>query len=103
MQELDGILEEVIIKVLVEVQKEVHADFPVVNDLVGDDSQIFNMSIVVFSRNEGVGVPAREEVVVFVAADHPFVFSNDFLSSVVSVVDRSLKGLSFFVSEGVEH
>ena len=102
MKELDCILEQIIIKVFVEMQQEMHWDFLGVNHLLGGEGTVFTVSVEMVGFDHGWAVPGGEVEMIGIASWLPGLPVNDLFGFVIDVVDWGGLHLSFLMSEGVE-
>ena len=102
MEELNGVLQQVVIEVFVKVEKEVQTYLLWIHDLLDSHFHIINITVGMVSLNYGRTVPARYEEV-DITSSFPFILSHNLLSFVVHIVDGSGEGFTLSVPEGVEH
>ena len=87
MKQIDCVLQEVIVKVFIQVQQEVKTDFLGVHDLLNGHIHFFNVSVNVLAFNNSGAIPSWDKEV-DVASGIPVVCGYDFFSFIVDVVDR---------------
>ena len=81
MEQINGILQQVVIEILVEVQQEVQTDLLVVHDLVDHHRQLRTVPVAVLGLHHHVAVPGREEEVDTIATALPSLSPHDLLRS----------------------
>lgn len=101
MEKVNGVGEEIIIEVFVEVEHKVETDLSGVHHLLDSHTDFLDITVLVEALNYGSAIEARHEEI-DVAGGLPGLLCNDDLSLVIDVVDGSGEGLSGLVAEGVE-
>lgn len=101
VQEVDGVGEQVIVEIFIEMQHEVQTDLAGVHHLLSGHANSSHISILVEPLNDRSGVEARDEEV-DVASGLPGFLGDDLLSLVADVINGSGQGLACLVPEGVE-
>ena len=103
MQNLYGILEQIVIEVLVEMQQEMQTDFFRIHDLLDAEVDFTDFTITEAGLHNDRAVPAGEGVVRVGDRAGPSGPINNFFSLVVDVVNGCLAGQSVFMPESMEH
>ena len=103
MEELNCILKEIIIKIFMEMQKEMHGDFLRVNHLLHGENTILTVSVEMVCLDHSWAIPGWVEEVVGIAGWFPGISVDDLLTLIMDIVDWSFQDLSFLVSECMEN
>ena len=102
VEEVDGVLEQVVVEVLIQMEQEVEGNFLGVEYLLGHDGKLINLSVFELPLDQGGIVEPRHEVLCPVAT-LPLVLRYYLLGLIIDEIDGSELGLAVGEVEGAEH
>ena len=102
VEEVDGVLEQVVVEVLIQMEQEVEGNFLGVEYLLGHDGKLINLAVFELPLDQGGIVEARHEVLCPVAT-LPLVLRYYLLGLIIDEIDGSELGLAVGEVEGAEH
>jgi hypothetical protein len=100
VEEVDGVGQQIIVEVFIEMQHEVETDLTGVHHLLGRHTNSRHITILVEALNDRSGVEAWDEEV-DVASGLPGLLGDDLLCLVADVVDGSGQSLACLVPESM--
>ena len=102
VEEVDGVLEQVVVEVLIQMEQEVEGNFLGVEYLLGHDGKLINLAVFELPLDQGGIVEPRHEVLCPVAT-LPLVLRYYLLGLIIDEIDGSELGLAVGEVEGAEH
>ena len=86
VEEVDGVLEQVVVEVLIQMEQEVEGNFLGVEYLLGHDGKLINLAVFELPLDQGGIVEARHEVLCPVAT-LPLVLRYYLLGLIIDEID----------------